>query len=192
MSKKPPKEEKGKDPKEEKDKGPGEEKEPEEGTGEDEDAGNTETKTGKKKKILMLGMIVIAVLALSGSGFFAYRKFFAARLHSKMKKGKTVHPALAGILLPLDPFVVNLTDPGRFLKVSMQVEVGSADDKKFLSKMKPQIDDAIITLLSSESMEALSTAEGKMQVKDGIILRVNQVAGSPMVKNVYFTQFIMQ
>ena len=177
MSKKTPKEKPGEEPGEEPEEAP--------------EGAETKPKTGKKKMFLMIGIIAVAVIALSGGGFFAYQKLFAAGPHSK-KAAKADCSPVANALLPLDPFVVNLTDPGRFLKVSMQLDVDGPEDGKVLSGMKPQIDDAIITLLSSESTEALSTTEGKMQLKDGIVLRVNQVAGRPMVKNVYFTQFIMQ
>lgn len=148
-------------------------------------------KTGKKTMLVRLGIIVFAVIVLGGGGFFAYEKFFAAGAHWKKAK-KTVNSTAKTVLLPLDPFVVNLADPGRFLKVSMQLEVDDSADSTALAAMKPQIDDTVITLLGSESTDALSTSEGKMQLKDNIVLRVNQVAGRPMVKNVYFTQFIMQ
>nr|MDA8387460.1 flagellar basal body-associated FliL family protein [Nitrospiraceae bacterium] len=168
------------------------EEKPKEETGEEQAPEKAaKAKTGKKKLLIRLGIIVLAVIVLSGGGFFAYEKFFAAGRHWKKGK-KEVHSPAKSVLLPLDPFIVNLSDPGRFLKVSMQLEVDGADNSKILAGMQPQIRDAVITLLGSESTDALSTPEGKVQLKDGIVLRVNQVAGKPMVKNVYFTQFIMQ
>jgi flagellar FliL protein len=56
----------------------------------------------------------------------------------------------------------------------------------------PQLRDAIITLLTSKSSESLFPPEGKLQLKDEINARMNQVLGANTVKNVYLTDFVMQ
>jgi flagellar FliL protein len=56
----------------------------------------------------------------------------------------------------------------------------------------PQIRDAIITLLTSKTSDALISPEGKLQLKDEINIRINQVLGENSVKNVYLTDFVMQ
>jgi len=52
--------------------------------------------------------------------------------------------------------------------------------------------DAIITLVSSKSAEAVSSPEGKLQLKDELLLRANQSVGKDVFKNLYFTEFVMQ
>ncbi|MBI3591994.1 MAG: flagellar basal body-associated FliL family protein, partial [Nitrospirae bacterium] len=52
--------------------------------------------------------------------------------------------------------------------------------------------DAIITLLTSKTFDALMSPEGKLQLKDEINMTANQILGNNSVKNAYLTEFVMQ
>ena len=52
------------------------EEKPREEAGEEQDSG-AQTKPGKKKMLVKLGVIALAVVVLAGGGFFAYQKFLA-------------------------------------------------------------------------------------------------------------------
>ncbi len=53
--------------------------------------------------------------------------------------------------------------------------------------------DAIISLISSKSADEFLSQEGKMQFKDELVLIINQVLKKGnAVKNVYFTELIIQ
>ncbi|HAK89557.1 MAG TPA: hypothetical protein DCP24_10965 [Nitrospiraceae bacterium] len=52
--------------------------------------------------------------------------------------------------------------------------------------------DAIVIVLSNKTPEELMTEEGKLQCKDEIILTANRILGDNTVKNLYFTDFVMQ
>jgi flagellar FliL protein len=95
-------------------------------------------------------------------------------------------------LVALDSFVLNLAEQGRFLKVTMQLELVDAANLPLVTEKTPQLRDAIITLMSSKSVEAVSSAEGKLQLKDELLLRANQAVGKDIFKNLYFTEFVMQ
>jgi flagellar FliL protein len=88
--------------------------------------------------------------------------------------------------------VLNLSERGRFLKVTMQFELTSAANQALVAEKTPQLRDAIITLVSSKSVEAVSSPEGKFQLKDELLLRANQAMGKDVFKNLYFTEFVMQ
>jgi flagellar FliL protein len=145
-----------------------------------------EKKSGSKKFIIIIA--IAAVIALGG-GFFTYTQLIArgkeGESHKKEEAKKTA-------LVPLDPFVVNLAEQGRFLKVTMQLELADATNQALATEKVPQFRDAIITLISSKSAEALSSPEGKIQIKDELLLRLNQTAGKDIFKNIYFTEFVMQ
>lgn len=144
-----------------------------------------EKRSGSKKLII----IAIAAVLLIAGGFFTYTQLIAkgkgGESHKKEEEKKTA-------LIPLDPFVVNLAEQGRFLKVTMQLELSDAANQPAATEKVPQFRDAIITLISSKSAEALSSPEGKIQLKDELLLRLNQAAGKEMFKNIYFTEFVMQ
>lgn len=144
-----------------------------------------EPKKSNKKLFIIAGA---AVLLIAG-GFFAYTQFFGAK-----DKGAESHKKeeAKATLISLDPFVLNLTEQGRFLKVTMQLELTDMSFQQMVMDKVPQLRDAIITLLSSKSVESVSSPEGKLQVKDEIILRANQAVGKNAFKNLYFTEFVMQ
>ncbi len=155
----------------------------------------TEEEAPKKKKKgkLKLLIMIILVLALGGGGgFFAYTKFFSHPKTAEANKDEEAIQEEQPALFNLDPFVVNLTDRGRFLKVSMKLEL---IDKKYATlaeEKTPHIRDAIITLISSKTAESISTPEGKFQLKDELLMRANASVGKDVFKNVYFTEFVMQ
>lgn len=142
-------------------------------------------KKGSKKLLIII--VGVVILALAG-GFAGYTFFFK----SKDKKEDTAEKKETTVLLQLDPFVVNMTDQGRYLKVAIQLELADITHEALVKGKTAHIRDTIITLLSSKSVESVSGPEGKFQLKDELLLRTNQAIGKDIVKNLYFTDFVMQ
>ena len=147
-------------------------------------------KEGKKKSRLLLIVAPIALIALAAGGYFGYTflshgKGKAAKAADKKKDAKVV-------LFPVDPFVVNLSEPGRYLKVTMQFETAGGVDDKSLAEKVPIIRDTIITLIGNQTYEYAASTEGKVQLKDEILLRTNRLFGKEVFRNLYFTDFVMQ
>ncbi len=144
-----------------------------------------------KLKIIIIALIVL-IIGL-GSGFGAYTMFIG-------KKGKTVDAtheksakdAAKIELLALDPFVMNLAEQNRFLKLSVQFELADKAYQQMATEKIPLLRDAIIILVSSKSYTSVTTPEGKFQLKDEILLRANQAMGKDVFKNLYFTEFVTQ
>jgi flagellar protein FliL len=145
-------------------------------------------KGGKKKLMLIIGGTVLALAIAGGIFFFVAGKKTAADGH----KTKDAESESKSILISLDPFVLNLSEQGRFLKVTMQIELGDPALQPMVTGKIPQLRDAIITLVSSKSAESVSTPEGKFQLKDELLLRANQAVGKDVFKNLYYTEFVMQ
>ncbi len=149
-----------------------------------------EEKPKKSKKTLLI-IIAGALIVFSISGYFAYTMLISNKgntdegAHKKEENSKSV-------LVPLEPFVLNLAEQGRFLKVTMQLELTDASYQQTVTDKIPQLKDAIIILLSSKSVESISSPEGKLQLKDELLLRANQTMGKDMFKNLYFTEFVIQ
>ena len=107
----------------------------------------------------------------------------------KGAKGEAAAP-----ILPLETFIANLADEGgsRYLKATFQIEfVGVAVPPEVTPRL-PKIRDLLLTLLSSKTFDDVRTPEGKQQLREEIIARVNQVLERDAVKAVYFTEFIVQ
>ena len=98
-------------------------------------------------------------------------------------------------LLPLKTFTVNLSVPGRYLKVDIELELDDPKKVETITKDIPRLRDAIIRLLSRKTAEELLTGEGKDALSDEIIHVANITlghGGKPPVIGVYFTEFIVQ
>lgn len=138
-------------------------------------------------------IIVVALLIFAGGGAFAYFKFFAGEQHADEKKEEKVEEVdPRELIFPLDPFVVNLGGPSNFLKLTLQLEMTSSEDKQYLEGRLAPIRDSIVILLSSKTAQSVTSPEGKMQLKDDINVRINQALGKDLIRNVYFTEFVMQ
>ncbi len=63
---------------------------------------------------------------------------------------------------------------------------------KKVETYKTQLKDTILMLLSSRSFEEISTVEGKLDLKQNLLARINQALGENVVSRIYFTEFVVQ
>ena len=149
-------------------------------------------KASNKKSKLKLIIIAAIVLVVGVGGFFGYSKF----KNKAEKKTETQKTGKASILCPLKSFVVNLLDKRgvgkRYLKVTLEVEVGKELDKQLIDTHDPQLRDSILLLLSSQTLEEINTMEGKLALKQELLTRMKQILGEGVVQRIYFTEFVVQ
>ncbi len=164
----------------------------------------------KKSKLLLIGIVAVVVLGLGAGGFF----FMKSKSSAKKAHGdegvaaaeEAVHAdegghggeAKAGdgnaTIFNLDPFIVNLQDNSgtRYLKLTVNLELASPSAQAEITAQTTQIRDSLIILLSSKSYTDIGTVEGKYQMRDEIVARVNQFLTKSKVKTAYFTEFVIQ
>ncbi len=99
-----------------------------------------------------------------------------------------------GIMYPLELFTVNLLSESgrRYLKVEMNLELEGEELEKELETKKPVLRDIIIRILSSKSLEEISTEKGKETLKEQIVSEINPRLKDGKIKNVYFVDFVVQ
>ncbi len=112
----------------------------------------------------------------------------SAQKHGASPKGAP------GPIFDLDPFVVNLADAAdvHYLKVTVKLELDHPATAELLNQRVPQIRDAVLILLSSKESEAVRTAQGKLQLREDLLLKVNSLLPKGGVRGAYFTEFIVQ
>ena len=140
---------------------------------------------------MMIIMAVFAVVVL-GAAFMMVQKASA-----KQKEGSTeVKKVEKGPVMTLDEFLVNLSDSGsdHFLKVTVGLELDKEKGKtaESLKETTPEIRDAILSSLSSQTRDAVAPESGREKLKAEIKKKVNEALGEDDVKNVYFTNFVTQ
>ncbi len=99
-----------------------------------------------------------------------------------------------GVLYPLDTFTVNLkSDAGRrYLKVTMSLELDGKDLSTELDAKTAVLRDRIIRILTSKTLEEISSKKGKQKVSQQIVDTLNSMISKGSVRAVYFTEFVIQ
>jgi len=99
-----------------------------------------------------------------------------------------------GILFPLDTFTVNLkSDAGRrYLKATMQLELEGEELSLELDAKSPVLRDRIIRILSSKTLEEISSKKGKSKVSEQIVNTLNDMIADGEIRAIYFTEFVIQ
>jgi len=155
---------------------------------------------GKKSKKKLIIMAVVLLVVLGGGGFFAFKTFVApdgatatADAEAEAAAAEAEEKLAEVTMVQLDPFIVNLQDNTgtRYLKLTLQLEMGGVSEEEVKAKT-PQIRDSIIILLTSKTYSEVGTVEGKYLLRDEIAARMGQVMGEAEIKGVYFTQFVIQ
>ena len=148
-----------------------------------------------KKRLVLIFVAILVLAALGGGGFFAYKSFLSAPAKPPEPEKSLPPPKVTmGPVYPLDPFLVNLAEPGRprFLKVVLNLELDSPAVSAELDGLKPKIRDALLTLLSSKTVGDLVTMADKERLRNEIIHRINSFVSAGKVAEVYFVEFVVQ
>jgi flagellar FliL protein len=113
---------------------------------------------------------------------------------AKEKPRKSMDSMQVGPMFPLDSFTVNLlSDSGRrYLKVQINLELNEEEVAAELESKTAVVRDTVIRLLSSKTLEEISTAKGKDNLKEQIVNQLNLRLRDGNVRNVYFTEFVVQ
>ncbi len=162
---------------------------------EEKEAQQAEETTGGGKGKLLLALLLLLIL-LIGGGAGAYFFLFAKKEEGKEEAPKPkVSPEAVGVMYKLEPaFIVNLADPEMtmYARVSITLELSSPEVTLEVQKREPIIRDAIIEILSNKTSRELRSPEGREQLKLEIIKRINTILVQGGVRNVYFTEFVVQ
>ncbi len=151
--------------------------------------------------IIIIGGI-IAVLLMDGDNEQNISNQSPQSMQSSTTKKRRTSSALEGsrklseigILYPLDTFTVNLkSDSGRrYLKATMSLELSGDELSLELDAKAPVLRDRIIRILSSKTLEEISSKKGKQKVSDQIIDTLNAIISDGHVQGIYFTEFVIQ
>ena len=157
-------------------------------------------KTDMSRKTLIVFLVISFVFAmLMGAGFFVlWGKVSSAdppdRKESSKAAQHSADPESIRPTYPLETFIVNLADPGgkRYLRVKMDLELSSEKLKEEMGKRLPQIRNAILMIIPNKKFEDLATAEGKMILRDEIVVKLNTILKTGTITQLYFTEFVIQ
>ncbi len=168
----------------------------------------TKAESGSKSSPLVVLLIVLNIGTL---GFVGFQQFQFMKKSSEEPNIKDVVNQMMnergsedsqselvtekreeGSLLPLENFTVNLAQgagPRRYLRMKTVLQFNKeAKDEEFQAR-KPQIRDAIISILNSKKPEDLLQREGKLFLKEEIKNAVNSFLVNGAVVDIFYVSF---
>jgi flagellar protein FliL len=132
--------------------------------------------SAKQKKIPVV-LIGVAVLALAAGGGAAW--FFVGHKSepNTAAEAKPKH-VKAPVFVTLEPFVVNLSgDVQHYLQVGIDLRIVDSHVHDQIKMHLPEIRNAVLLLLSSKSVEDVSSMEQKNRLRDELREAINKPLG---------------
>jgi len=144
-------------------------------------------------KILMIAGILIfqVVTAYFGLHYFFFSNSASAVGSSTSDAGFVE----VGTIVELDELVVNPAESmgRRFAVVKIALELTDAKVQKDIDKQLPLINDELIKILASKSVEYLSNIAARDSLREEIRLAINnRLPGREGVNKIFFTGFVLQ
>jgi flagellar FliL protein len=97
-----------------------------------------------------------------------------------------------GFMYPIDPFTANLAQgegPKRYIRISLVLKFTKDTKKEEVDSRKPQISDAIISMLNAKKPEELLKREGKDYLKEEIKTAINNFMIDGHLEDIYYVGF---
>jgi flagellar FliL protein len=139
------------------------------------------------KLLLVLGIVLILCLNLLVAG----KVFLGGKGGPSKSEKSTVEEV--GASLSLEEFLVNVAGSNdHYLKTTLALGLKKGVTEKSLEEKIPLIRDTILSILSSKSLEELSSERGRSGLKQEIKERLNKELGGEQIVKVYFTAFATQ
>jgi flagellar FliL protein len=156
------------------------------------------TKNAGTRGWLAIGLFLLFTLALGGGVFFLFlRQDDPLALVQASSDSGEFRPAQSW---PLSDFVVNLAPPDEntFLKVDLSLAIRPGEDQEVkliqreLDARRDELKDLVNMILTSKTRGELATTQGKENLKQELVRRINELLQSGEIQSVYFRQFTFQ
>ncbi|OIQ00814.1 MAG: flagellar protein FliL [Zetaproteobacteria bacterium CG2_30_46_52] len=160
----------------------------------------------KSGGLLPIINLVLLILVLGVGGFIAW-KMVQMEQPPVVEQGAAGSPAETEMPVPdeedeskppvfvdIADITINLADAdvSRFLRAKIKLELRSEESTPVIEQYMVQINDMVITLLSSKTFAEIRTPQGKYDLKEDLVYRINRLVPGKPIKNLYFTDFVSQ
>ncbi len=146
-------------------------------------------------------ILLLASLITAGTlGVFVYSEMLYERptpsdQEEKVKLIEESKVSVAPDIYKVDKLIINLNSPTkrlRFLEVEVHLVPFKNDYLETLESKKFYIQDSIIDIASNMAPEELNTVAGKVILEERIRKRLNDFFGKSLIKELFFSQFVVQ
>lgn len=163
---------------------------------------NDQVGPAPRSSLLNILLVLVLILIAGVVGYYAQELMSGSSTSKAPSSTTQTQPVVmsrspspaVGVMVPLEPFMVNLarTKGSRILKVTVTLELNHPGVQPEVEDNRQKIMDSILVLLSSKTFEDVYSIQGKFKLKDEITTRVNRFLAMGHVKEVYFSEFLIQ
>lgn len=160
---------------------------------------------GKKVDIKKILTLVFAVVNIGMGGFGLVMTYQGTlgwtnpKITEDELKRQIASEAPTDIVGPfiytMDKFTVNLGgEPKRMIRLEVNLELLDHEgfEEIINTENRARVRDRIVDLLNSKTFSDVETLQGKLFLKENIAYEINQILPSGSIKDIYFTEFVVQ
>lgn len=153
------------------------------------------------KKFAVAGFVVLNLVVTGGGAFLVFAATLgwqrpSVREPAALKELEVVRDSEGvreGILYTMPTFTVNLEgQPKRLLRIEMTLEMLDEAGFEEVVRLSPKARDQIMRILNGKTYNDLETIQGKLFLKDEIAVALNTQLNEAVIKDVYFSDFLVQ
>lgn len=160
---------------------------------------------GKKvdiKKILTVAFAVVN-MGVGGFGLFMTYKGTIGWNNPKITEedlkrqiaSEAPQDLIGPFIYTMDKFTVNLGgEPKRTIRLEINLELLDHEgfEEIINTENRARARDKIVDLLNSKTFTDIETLQGKLFLKENIAYEINQILPRGSIKDIYFTEFVVQ
>ncbi|MFH2123567.1 MAG: flagellar basal body-associated FliL family protein [Pseudomonadota bacterium] len=167
----------------------------------------------KKKLIIIGGAALLLLIILGATAFFLLKKSDPDKkapetAETAVQVPDLNPPAAIGPMIEIKEFIVNIISEvdRHYVKASLTIELvnnptvinkdtkatGNDLAKEEATQRMAQIRDSILLLIGNKTYEELQDLQGKKQLKAELASKINSILRNGQVKEIYFTDFVVQ
>jgi flagellar FliL protein len=136
-------------------------------------------------------VVALALVVLGGGGAGAWWFFLRPGAHAVAEAPKIEETVRATV--PLGAVVVNLNgESRRYLRVGVSLGISNVKETKAIEEKKAELLDLLIGVLSATEVAALTSEDGRAELKEALLERIRDELALPAVARIYFTEFVIQ
>lgn len=169
---------------------------------------NKDGQAGKAAKKVDIGKILTAVfavvnLSVGGFGLFMTYKGTLGWSNPKITEddlkrqiaSEAPQDLVGPFIYTMDKFTVNLGgEPKRTIRLEVNLELLDHEgfEEIINTENRARARDRIVDLLNSKTFNDVETLQGKLFLKENIAYEINQLLPRGSIKDIYFTEFVVQ
>lgn len=152
------------------------------------------------KKILTFAFMGLNLAVLGFGSYLVYNSTIG--LEAKKTTNEEAERELASfedslrgppVLYTMSPFNANLNGlPRRLVRLQLSLEMMDEEGYEEVIGIVPRARDSIMNILNAKSFTDIESVQGKLYLKNEIISSLNKELKKGVVKNVYFSDLVVQ